>query len=80
MKYRLADEPQKIARFCSERTELNERFGALFKNVQRIDTVPETENQTAGNNRRNQRSKNFRRNNWDIDEKASTVIKFNCRS
>lgn len=59
MEDRLADEPEKLIHSGPELTHLHQRLGSVFEQVQLVDAVAEPENQTAGDDRGNERRENL---------------------
>ena len=61
MKNCLTNQPQKAVHTCPKFADFYQSFCAVFKKIQRINTISETENKSARDNRRNEGSKNFSR-------------------
>ena len=60
MEDRLADEPQKAVDACPELADVAQGLRSIFKKIQTVDAVPEAQDQTAGDDRRNQRGEDLR--------------------
>ena len=59
MENRLTDEPEKLIHSGPELTQLHQRLGSVFEQVQLVDAVAEPENQTAGDDCGNERRENL---------------------
>ena len=55
----LADQPQKAVHAGPELADIAQGFGAVFKEVDAVDAVAEAKDQTAGDDRRDQRCKDL---------------------
>ncbi len=65
MEYRLSYQPQKAVDSGPELANVAEGLGAVFKQIHAVDAVAEAQDQTAGDNGRNQRCKDFRQCGYD---------------
>ena len=61
-----ADQPQEAVNAGPELADVAQGFGAVFKEVDAVDTVAEAKDQTAGDDGGNQRGKNLRKHAHDL--------------
>ena len=59
MEDRLTDQPQKAVDSAPELADVAQCLCSILKQIQTVDTISESKNQTTGDDRRNQRCKNL---------------------
>ena len=70
----LADQPQEAVNAGPELADVAQRLGAVIKKVDAVNAVAEAENQTAGDDGRDQRGKNLSQHTHDLLQRVLVLL------